>query len=118
MKHQQVSVDFWAMGKAMVTYGVLTALVWLMLKLLGSCFTLPSRLRAQNQSMEDTLKELQRRFPDLDITKEDLENAEKEFEELTKEAAKEADTSDDVNQSDDKEKMLEIEENKEDKKNS
>ncbi|XP_049869826.1 uncharacterized protein LOC126369450 [Pectinophora gossypiella] len=85
MKNQQVSVDYWAMGKAMVTYGVLTALVWLMLRLVGAVFTLPRKLRAQQENMEATLRDLQRRYPDLNITEEDLKNAEKELEELTRE---------------------------------
>ncbi|KAI8424047.1 hypothetical protein MSG28_002677 [Choristoneura fumiferana] len=86
MKSQQVSVDYWAMGKAMMTYGALTALCWLMMRLFGAVFTLPRRLRAQQQTIQESLQELQRRFPDLNITEEDLINAEKELEEMTKES--------------------------------
>ncbi|XP_026322484.1 uncharacterized protein LOC113232074 [Hyposmocoma kahamanoa] len=96
MKHQQVSVDYWAMGKAMLTYGALTGLVWLMLRLFSAMFSLPRRLRAQQESMQNTLAELQRRYPDLNITEEDLRDAEKELDELTKE--------DDENEKADKEK--------------
>ncbi|XP_013200208.1 uncharacterized protein LOC106142843 [Amyelois transitella] len=85
MKHQQVSVDYWSMGKAMVVYGALTILCWVMLRLFNTVFTLPRRLRAQHENVQETLKELQKRFPDLNITEEELKEAEKELEALTKE---------------------------------
>ncbi|XP_034829609.1 uncharacterized protein [Maniola hyperantus] len=86
MKHQEVSVDYWAMLKTMFTYGALTALCWIMLRLFHAVFTLPRRLRSQQENIQNTLKDLQKRFPDLNITEEDLMNAEKELEELTKES--------------------------------
>ncbi|KPJ19311.1 hypothetical protein RR48_02382 [Papilio machaon] len=85
MKHQQVNVDYWSMGKAMLMYGALTALCWLMLRLFNTVFTLPRRLRSQQENIQNTLQELQKRFPDLDITEEDLLNADKELEKLLKE---------------------------------
>ncbi|XP_053603539.1 uncharacterized protein LOC128671240 [Plodia interpunctella] len=85
MKHQQVSVDYWSMGKAMLVYGGLTILCWIMLRLFNTVFTLPRRLRAQHENIQDTLKELQRRFPDMNITEEDLKEAEKELDEYIKE---------------------------------
>ncbi|KAM3960946.1 uncharacterized protein ACR2FA_004898 [Aphomia sociella] len=89
MKHQQVSVDYWAMGKAMLVYGVLTIMCWLMLRLFNTVFMLPRRLRAQQENIQHTLQELQKRFPDLNITEEDLKNAEKDLEEYMKEEVKE-----------------------------
>ncbi|XP_037969409.2 uncharacterized protein LOC105380326 [Plutella xylostella] len=89
MKHQEVGVDFWAMGKAMLTYGALTALCWVMLRLFNTVFTLPRRLRAQQDQIQNSLKDLQKRFPDLNITEEDLQNAEKELDDLIKENDKE-----------------------------
>ncbi|XP_023934624.1 uncharacterized protein LOC112043449 [Bicyclus anynana] len=88
MKHQEVSVDYWAMLKSMFTYGALAALCWIMLRLFHTAFTLPRRLRSQQENIQNTLKDLQARFPDLNITEEDLINAEKEFDELTKENEK------------------------------
>ncbi|CAH2105320.1 unnamed protein product [Euphydryas editha] len=86
MKHQQVSVDYWAMLQTMFTYGALSALCWIMLRLFHAVFTLPRRLRSQQENIQNTLQDLQKRYPDLNITEEDLKNAEKELEELTKEA--------------------------------
>ncbi|XP_063360217.1 uncharacterized protein LOC134649398 [Cydia amplana] len=85
MKTQQVGVDFWAMAKSMFTYGALTALCWIMLRLFSAVFTLPRRMRQQQQTIQQSLQELQRRFPDLNITEEDLVNAEKELDDLIKE---------------------------------
>lgn len=59
MKNQQVNVDYWAMLKGMFTYGVLTAMGWLMLRLFNTVFMLPRRLQASQQSLQDTLQELQ-----------------------------------------------------------
>ncbi|CAK1545941.1 unnamed protein product [Leptosia nina] len=88
MKHQEVTVDYWAMLKTMFTYGALTGLGWIMLRLFHAVFTLPRRLRSQQNDIQNSLKELQRRFPDLDITEEDLKNAEKELDEIIKESDK------------------------------
>ncbi|XP_075971996.1 uncharacterized protein LOC142973861 [Anticarsia gemmatalis] len=85
MKHQQVSVDYWAVAKAMLMYGGLTVLGWLMLRLFNAVFTLPRRLRTQQEHIQATLQEFQRRYPDLQVTEEDLRNAEKELEEWKKE---------------------------------
>ncbi|KOB67518.1 Uncharacterized protein OBRU01_17388 [Operophtera brumata] len=85
MKHQQVSVDYWAMCKAIIMYGGLTVMGWIMMRLFNTVFTLPRRMRAQQDHIQNTLAELQRRFPDLNITEEDLQNAEKELEEFIKE---------------------------------
>ncbi|XP_028178004.1 uncharacterized protein LOC135074113 [Ostrinia nubilalis] len=85
MKTQQVGVDYWAMGKAMFVYMALTAMCWVMLRLFNAVFMLPRRLRTQQQNIQNTLEELQKRFPDLNITEEDLKNAEKELEEFTRE---------------------------------
>ncbi|XP_059056784.1 uncharacterized protein LOC131850549 [Achroia grisella] len=90
MKNQQVSVDYWAMGKAMLLYGVLTVMLWLMLRLFNTVFMLPRRLRAQQENIQHTLQELQKRFPDLNITEEDLKNAEKDLEEYMKEEEEKA----------------------------
>ncbi|CAH0729214.1 unnamed protein product, partial [Brenthis ino] len=104
MKHQQVNVDYWAMAKTMFTYGALTALCWIMLRLFHTVFTLPRRLRSQQENIQNTLQELQKRFPDLNITEDDLKNAEKELEEFMKE---------DENKKNQLEKVEEKEENKE-----
>ncbi|XP_068630944.1 uncharacterized protein [Battus philenor] len=85
MKHQEVGVNYWSMAKAMLIYGALTAMAWLMLRLFNTVFTLPRRLRDQHENIQTTLKELQKRFPDLNITEEDLLNADKELEKLMKE---------------------------------
>ncbi|XP_026755327.1 uncharacterized protein LOC113515356 [Galleria mellonella] len=85
MKNQQVSVDYWAMGKAMLLYGILTVLCWIMLRLFNMVFLLPRRLRSQQENIQQTLQEFKKRFPDLNITEEDLKNAEKELEEYLKE---------------------------------
>ncbi|CAB3236682.1 unnamed protein product [Arctia plantaginis] len=85
MRHQQVSVDYWAMLKSMMIYGVLTFLGWMMFRLFNAVFSLPRRLRTQQQNIQETLQEFQRRYPDLNITEDDLKNAEKELEEWTKE---------------------------------
>ncbi|CAK1598520.1 unnamed protein product [Parnassius mnemosyne] len=85
MKHQQVNVDYWAMAKAMLTYGALTALCWLMLRLFNMVFQLPRKLRTQQENIQSSLKELQKRFPDLNITEEDLVNADKELEKIMNE---------------------------------
>ncbi|CAH2071756.1 unnamed protein product, partial [Iphiclides podalirius] len=85
MKNQQVNVDYWSMLKAMFLYGALTALGWLMLRLFNTVFMLPGRLRSQQDNVQSSLKELQRRFPDLNITEEDLINADKELEKLINE---------------------------------
>ncbi|CAG9795342.1 unnamed protein product [Diatraea saccharalis] len=93
MKNQQVNVDYWAMGKAMFVYVVLTGMCWLMLRLFNVIFMLPRRLRNQQQNIQHTLEELQKRFPDLNITEEDLKNAEKELEEYVNEETKKEDES-------------------------
>uniref|UniRef100_A0A2H1WY40 SFRICE_030868 n=1 Tax=Spodoptera frugiperda TaxID=7108 RepID=A0A2H1WY40_SPOFR len=85
MKHQQVSVDYWAMLKSMLMYGVLTALGWLMLRLFNAVFSLPRRLRTQQENIQATLEEFQRRYPDQNVTEDDIKNAEKELEEWNKE---------------------------------
>ncbi|KAJ8727387.1 hypothetical protein PYW07_001506 [Mythimna separata] len=85
MKHQQVSVDYWAMLKSMAMYGVLTVLGWMMLRLFNAVFSLPRRLRTQQENIQATLEEFQRRYPDLNVTEEDIRNADKELEEWTKE---------------------------------
>ncbi|KAF9417767.1 hypothetical protein HW555_005181 [Spodoptera exigua] len=85
MKHQQVSVDYWAMLKSMLMYGVLTALGWFMLRLFNAVFSLPRRLRTQQENIQATLEEFQRRYPDLNVTEDDIKNAEKELEEWNKE---------------------------------
>ncbi|PZC85475.1 uncharacterized protein LOC110383996 [Helicoverpa armigera] len=85
MKHQQVSVDYWAMFKSMAMYGVLTVLGWMMLRLFNAVFSLPRRLRTQQENIQATLEEFQRRYPDLNVTEEDIKNAEKELEEWNKE---------------------------------
>lgn len=59
MKHQQVNVDYWAMAKSMFTYGALTALCWIMLRLFHAVFTLPRKLRSQQDNIQNTLQELQ-----------------------------------------------------------
>ncbi|OWR44634.1 uncharacterized protein LOC116766903 [Danaus plexippus] len=86
MKHQEVTVDYWTMVKTMFSYGALTALCWIMLRLFHTVYTMPRRFRSQQENIQHTLQELQKRFPDLNITEEDLNNAEKELEEFTKEA--------------------------------
>ncbi|XP_072939828.1 uncharacterized protein [Epargyreus clarus] len=96
MKHQQVNVDYWSMLKTMFVYGALTALCWLMLRLFNTVFMLPRRLRAQQENIQNSLQELQRRFPDLDITEEDLKNAEKELEELLKDNDEKKEAEDDT----------------------
>ncbi|KAJ0178967.1 hypothetical protein K1T71_005742 [Dendrolimus kikuchii] len=83
MKNQQVNVDYWAMLQSMFVYGLLTALGWLMLRLFNTVFMLPRRLRAHQDTLQDTLEELKRRYPDLNFTEEDIKEAEKELEELT-----------------------------------
>ncbi|KAL4711698.1 hypothetical protein ACJJTC_003465 [Scirpophaga incertulas] len=93
MKHQEVNVDYWAMAKAMLVYVTLTGLCWLMLRLFNAVFTLPGKLRAQQQNVQNTLQELQR-FPDLNISEEDLQNAEKELEEFVKENEKDKEIED------------------------
>ncbi|CAH0605585.1 unnamed protein product [Chrysodeixis includens] len=85
MKNQQVSVDFWAMAKSMMMYGFLTLAGWMMLRLFNAVFSLPRRLRTQQQNIQATLQEFQRRYPDLNVTEEDIKNAEKELEEWSKE---------------------------------
>lgn len=105
MKHQQVNVDYWAMAKTMFTYGALTALCWIMLRLFHAVFTLPRKLRSQQDNIQNTLQELQKRFPDLNITEEDLKNAEKELEEFIKEA-------DEKQEKEEKEERVGIDENK------
>lgn len=62
MKSQQVSVDYWAMGKAMFVYVVLTGMCWLMLRLFNAVFMLPRRLRSQQENIQNTLQELQVRI--------------------------------------------------------
>ncbi|XP_028028980.1 uncharacterized protein LOC114242136 [Bombyx mandarina] len=84
MKHQQVNVDYWAMGKAMLVYAAMTAVGWLILRTFNTFFMLPRRMRTQQENIQKTLQEMQRRFPDLNITEEDLKNAEKELDELIK----------------------------------
>ncbi|GBP09424.1 hypothetical protein EVAR_76465_1 [Eumeta japonica] len=59
MKNQQVGVDFSAMAKAMLTYGAVTVLCWLMLRLFGAVFSLPQRIRAQQNQIQNSLQELQ-----------------------------------------------------------
>lgn len=59
MKHQQVSVDYWTMLQTMFTYGVLSALCWIMLRLFHAVFTLPRRLRSQQENIQNTLQDLQ-----------------------------------------------------------
>ncbi|XP_038223039.1 uncharacterized protein LOC119840478 [Zerene cesonia] len=108
MKHQEVGVDYWAMLKTMFAYGALTGLGWIMLRLFHAVFTLPRRLRSQQNDIQNSLKELQKRFPDLNITEEDLRNAEKELDELIKE---DNDKKDTVNE---KEASVETEEDKKD----
>ncbi|CAH2241865.1 uncharacterized protein LOC120626492 [Pararge aegeria] len=93
MKHQEVSVDYWTMLKTMFTYGALAALCWIMLRLFHTVFTLPRRLRSQQESIQNTLKDLQGRYPDLNLTEEDLVEAEKEFEEFAMECEAKAGSS-------------------------
>ncbi|RVE45816.1 hypothetical protein evm_009497 [Chilo suppressalis] len=99
MKNQQVNVDYWAMGKAMCVYIALTAMCWLMLRLFNMIFMLPRRLRAQHQNIQQTLEDLQKRFPNLNITEEDLKNAEKELEDFVNEEnkQKEAESDKEIN---------------------
>lgn len=59
MKNQQVSVDFWAMAKSMMMYGFLTLAGWMMLRLFNAVFSLPRRLRTQQQNIQATLQEFQ-----------------------------------------------------------
>ncbi|CAH4035654.1 unnamed protein product [Pieris brassicae] len=94
MKHQEVSVDYWAMLKSMFTYGIITGLGWVMIRLFHAVFMLPRRLRSQQNDMQNSLKELQNRFPDLNLTEEDLKNAEKELDELIKEDNKSEENTD------------------------
>ncbi|CAF4813840.1 unnamed protein product [Pieris macdunnoughi] len=94
MKRQEVSVDYWAMLKSMFTYGIMTGLGWVMLRLFHAVFMLPRRLRSQQNDMQNSLKELQKRFPDLNLTEEDLKNAEKELDELIKEDKKSEENTD------------------------
>ncbi|XP_046963524.1 RING finger protein PFF0165c [Vanessa cardui] len=82
MRHQHVNVDYWSMFQTMFTYGVLTILCWVMIRLFHAVFTLPRRLQAQQENIQNTLKELQKRFPDLNITAEDLAKVGSEMDEL------------------------------------
>ncbi|KAL0832568.1 hypothetical protein ABMA28_000769 [Loxostege sticticalis] len=106
MKSQQVSVDYWAMGKAMFVYVVLTGMCWLMLRLFNAVFMLPRRLRSQQENIQNTLQELQKRFPDLNITEDDLKNAEKELEEFTKEEEDKESTSQETPQLEEDKKTI------------
>ncbi|XP_050343780.1 uncharacterized protein LOC126769180 [Nymphalis io] len=81
MKHQKVSVDFWAMFQTMFSYGVLTILCFVMIRLMQAVYLLPQRLKRHQEKIENTLTELQTRFPDLNITAKDLEKFEKEMDE-------------------------------------
>lgn len=109
MKHQQVSVDYWTMGKAMLMYIAMTVMGWIMLRLLNTIITFPRRMRSQQANLQNTLDELQRRFPDMNITEEDLKNAEKELEELVKEEKKDEILADEKEE-------IEIEKNEDSKK--
>ncbi|KOB67520.1 Uncharacterized protein OBRU01_17389 [Operophtera brumata] len=66
MKHQQVSVDYWAMCKAIIMYGGLTVMGWIMMRLFNTVFTLPRRMRAQQDHIQNTLAELQFSYPESD----------------------------------------------------
>lgn len=59
MKHQEVTVDYWTMVKTMFSYGALTALCWIMLRLFHTVYTMPRRFRSQQENIQHTLQELQ-----------------------------------------------------------
>lgn len=59
MKNQQVNVDFWAMGKAMLIYLGMTAIGWVMLRLINTVLMLPRTMRSQGENLQNTLNELQ-----------------------------------------------------------
>ncbi|XP_041970953.1 uncharacterized protein LOC121727286 [Aricia agestis] len=106
MKHQQVNVDYWTMGKTMMVYAFLAVLVWLMLRLFQVAFMLPRRLRAQQYNVQNALKQLQERYPDLNITQEEIDNLETDVEKMLNE-------DDDENKTEaEKSKTAVIEENK------
>ncbi|XP_047528880.1 uncharacterized protein LOC125065364 [Vanessa atalanta] len=112
MRHQHVNVDYWSMFQTMFTYGVLTILCWVMIRLFHAVFSLPRRLQAQQRTIENTLAELQKRFPDLNITAEDLAKVGCELDELYE--GDPGNVDDEPNEESEEKEKVKPEENKKD----